>query len=136
MRQLLRYFAQDLSAADVAQLTGLTRKTVNSIFLKVRRRIAQSYARDESTASLSIHQGAIGTELSPAPQAEQDDESAAFVKRRLQKFKGVSARTYELHLKECQWRFNHLGHDPYDELLAFCVNILCRFWHYAILLDF
>jgi hypothetical protein len=40
-RQLLRYFAMDFSATDVAQLTGLTRKTVTVIFLKLRQRIAE-----------------------------------------------------------------------------------------------
>jgi predicted DNA-binding protein YlxM (UPF0122 family) len=33
-RQLLRYFAMDFSATDVAQLTDLTRKAVTVIFFK------------------------------------------------------------------------------------------------------
>jgi transposase-like protein len=41
-RQLVRLFAQDLPASDVAVLTGLTRKTVNSIFGKIRQRLAQT----------------------------------------------------------------------------------------------
>jgi transposase-like protein len=44
-RLLVRYFALDLSAADVAELTGLTHKTVNTIFLKIRRRMAEACAR-------------------------------------------------------------------------------------------
>ena len=40
-RPLVRLFAQDLAASDVAALTGLQRKTVNSIFFKMRTRIAQ-----------------------------------------------------------------------------------------------
>ena len=40
LRQMLRYFALDLSAADAVQLTGLTRKSVNSIFLRIRTRLA------------------------------------------------------------------------------------------------
>lgn len=36
----------DFSATDAAQLTGLTRKTVTSIFLKIRQRIAQACERD------------------------------------------------------------------------------------------
>jgi len=31
-RQLLRYFAMDFSATDVAQLTGIRRKAVTTIF--------------------------------------------------------------------------------------------------------
>jgi hypothetical protein len=35
MRQLVRYFALDFTASDVAHLTGLTRKSVTSIFLRI-----------------------------------------------------------------------------------------------------
>ena len=45
-RQLVRLFALDLSASDTARLTGLTTKTVNSIYLKIRERIAQSCERE------------------------------------------------------------------------------------------
>ena len=44
-RLLVRYFALDLSASDTAELTGLTHKTVNTIFLKIRRRMAEDCAR-------------------------------------------------------------------------------------------
>ena len=44
-RLLVRYFALDFSATVVAQLTGLTRKTVNTIFLKIRERMAQDCER-------------------------------------------------------------------------------------------
>lgn len=38
-------------------------------------------------------------------------------KRRLQKFNGVSAQTFYLHLKECEYRFNDRNQNPYRELL-------------------
>jgi transposase len=44
-RQLLRYFAMDFSATDVAELTGIRRKAVTLIFLKIRRRIAEECER-------------------------------------------------------------------------------------------
>jgi hypothetical protein len=44
-RQLLRYFAIDFSATNVAQLIGIRRKVVTVIFLKVRQRIAQECKR-------------------------------------------------------------------------------------------
>ena len=50
-RQLVRLFAQDLAASDVAALTGLERKTVNSIFFKIRVRIAQDCERQSPLAS-------------------------------------------------------------------------------------
>ena len=41
----------------------------------------------------------------------------SFAKRRLQKFNGVPVATFHLHLKECEWRFNHRHGDLYLELL-------------------
>ena len=40
-RQIIKFFALDLTANRVAQITGLTHKSVNQIFLKIRQRIAQ-----------------------------------------------------------------------------------------------
>ena len=40
-RRLLRAFALDLTATDAAQLTGLSARRINDVYLKVRRRIAQ-----------------------------------------------------------------------------------------------
>jgi transposase len=44
-RQIMRYFAMDFTASDVAQLTGLTRKTVTLIFLRIRQRLAAECER-------------------------------------------------------------------------------------------
>jgi hypothetical protein len=44
-RRLVRYFALDLCASDVAELTGLTHKSADAIFLKIRRRMAEDCAR-------------------------------------------------------------------------------------------
>jgi transposase len=41
----------------------------------------------------------------------------SFARRRLLKFNGVSNRTFYLHLKECEWRFNRRDLDLYTELL-------------------
>lgn len=35
----------------------------------------------------------------------------SYAKRRLQKFNGISARTFYLHLKECEYRFNNRNKD-------------------------
>lgn len=40
MRQIIRYFALDLTASKTAEIVGLTRKSVNQIYLKIRRQIA------------------------------------------------------------------------------------------------
>lgn len=39
-RRLIRAFAMDLTATDAAELTGLSLRSVNDIYLKIRRRIA------------------------------------------------------------------------------------------------
>ena len=45
VRQVVRHFALDFTASDVAKLTGLTRKSVTSIFLRVRERVAEECER-------------------------------------------------------------------------------------------
>jgi transposase len=42
---VLRHITLDLTASRAAQLTGLTRKSVNVIFLKIRERIAEECER-------------------------------------------------------------------------------------------
>ncbi len=200
-RQLLRLFALDLTATDAAQLTGLTRKTVTTIFLKIRERIAEECERaspfsacevevDESyfgarrvrgkrgrgasgkTIVFGIFKrnGSVYTEIVPDCKKRtlqaimrgrialdavinsdgwrgydglvdvgyskhyrvhhaQDEfvqgthhvngiESFwSFAKRRLQKFNGIAATTFNLHLKECEYRFNHRNKNLYRELL-------------------
>jgi transposase-like protein len=201
-RLLVRYFALDLSSSDVAELTGLTHKTVNTIFLKIRQRMAQDCERrsplsagevevDESyfgarrvrgkrgrgasgktiVFGLLKRDGKVYTEIVPdckkatlqaiirgrvAPEAVIDSDGWrgydglvdvgyakhfrvhhvanefargtshingiesfwSFAKRRLQKFNGISAHTFYLHLKECEWRFNNRSKNLYRELLT------------------
>jgi transposase-like protein len=44
----------------------------------------------------------------------------SFAKRRLSKFQGVPKRNFHLHLKECEFRFNHRGDNCYKILLKIC----------------
>lgn len=53
-RQLVRYFALDFTASDVAELTGLTRKTATTIFLKLRRRLAEECERASPFSSCEV----------------------------------------------------------------------------------
>lgn len=41
----------------------------------------------------------------------------SFAKTRLAKFRGVRGPSFTLHLKECEFRFNHRSHDLYATLL-------------------
>jgi transposase len=205
-RLLLRYFALDLPASDVAELTALTHKTVNTIFLKIRRRLAQDCERrsplsagevevDESyfgarrvrgkrgrgasgktiVFGLLKRDGKVYTEIVPdckkatlqaiirgrvAPESVIHSDGWrgydglvdvgyskhfrvehganvfargtqhingiesfwSFAKRRLQKFNGISAHTFYLHLKECEWRFNNRSKNLYAALLKLLRN--------------
>jgi len=200
-RQIVRYFAMDFTASDVAQLTGLTRKTVTVIFLRIRQRVAAECERaspysgcevevDESyfgarrvrgkrgrgasgkTIVFGIFKrnGCVYTEVVPdcrkrtlqavirgrvaldtvihsdgwrgydglvdvgyskhfrvdhgrdqfvrGPHHVNGIESFwSYAKRRLQKFNGVPARTFYLHLKECEYRFNNRDNNLARELL-------------------
>lgn len=40
-REILRYFSQDFTASDTAQLTSISVRSINTIFLKLRKRITQ-----------------------------------------------------------------------------------------------
>lgn len=45
MRQVICYFAHDLTDSQTAQLTSLTRRSVTVLFVKIRQRIAQECER-------------------------------------------------------------------------------------------
>jgi transposase len=200
-RQIIRYFALDLTANRTAQLTGLTHKTVNQIYLKIRVRLAQDCQRaspfsgtvevDESyfgarrvrgkrgrgasgkTIVFGIFkrngkvyteivsdcarrtlQAIIGGRVSVESIIHSDmwrgynglvdvgypkhfrvnhganefsnidsningiESFWSFSKRRLQKFNGVKKETFFLHLKECEYRFNHRDENLYYTILT------------------
>ncbi|HZH89614.1 MAG TPA: IS1595 family transposase [Pyrinomonadaceae bacterium] len=200
-RLLIRYFALDLHAADAAQLTGISHRSVITIFGKIRQRIADECERQSPFKDGDVEvdesyfgphrvrgkrgRGASGktivfgllkrddkvyTEIVPDckkatlqaiirgrvsvqaiihsdgwrgydglvdvgyakhyrvhhGQNEFANELShingiesfwSYAKRRLQKFNGVPAATFNLHLKECEWRFNHRHNNLYLELL-------------------
>lgn len=190
-RQIIKYFAFDLTAQKTALLTGVTRKSVNQIYLKIRERIAEQAERASPFSNCEIEvdesyfgarrvrgkrgrgagskqivfgiykrNGKVYTEIVPNAARKtlqniirgrvsldsvihsdgwrgynglvdvgyskhlrvnhSEDVFAigdvhingiesfwSFAKRRLQKFNGVPTRTFYLHLKECEYRFNH-----------------------------
>ena len=189
-RRLIRAFAMGLTATDAAELTGLSLRSVNDIYLKLRRRIAEhceaqspfggeveideSYfgprrvkgKRGRGAGGKTIvfgvfkREGQVPTEIVPDVRKTTlrkairgkvsldtvvhsdgwrgydglfdvgyarhlrvhhgDDQFVdgrshingiesfwAYAKHRLTKFKGVARRTFYLHLKETEFRFNH-----------------------------
>ena len=204
-REIIKYFALDLTANRTAELTGLTHKTVNQIYLKIRQRLAEESQRqspfcgevevDESyfgakrvkgkrgrgaggkTIVFGIYKrnGKVFTEIVPDVQRKtlqaiirgrvsvetvihsdhwrgynglvdigypkhfRVNHSAnefaneisningiesfwSFAKRRLLKFNGVKKETFYLHLKECEFRFNHRNDNLYKLLLTLLRN--------------
>ena len=204
-RQIIRYFAHDLTASKTAEIVGLTRRTVTLIYLKIRQRIAAEAERaspfggvvevDESyfgarrvrgkrgrgAAGKTIvfgifkRNGSVYTEIVPdcrkktllaiirgriAPETvihtdawrgydglvdvgyskhfrvnHSANEFAlgsnhvngiesfwSFAKRRLQKFNGLPAHTFYLHLKECEYRFNNRHQNLFRLLLKLLEN--------------
>ncbi len=199
-RQVVRLFCEDLTATQIAELSGLNRKTVNSILLKIRRSIA-CYCEATSPLSGEVEidesyfgprrvrgmrgrgagkkiivfgllkrQGKVYTQIVPnvsretlkqIVQAKVEPESTIYsdgwrsydglvdwgykkhyrvnhgqnefargnshingienfwgvAKVRLAKFRGLRKEYFNLHLKECEYRYNMRNEDMYHELL-------------------
>ncbi len=199
-RRILRYFALDFTASDTARLTHVSVRSINTIFLKLRKRMAQECEKqapfkgvvelDESYFGPRRVRGKRGrgagsktivfgifkrsdkvyTEIVPDASKSSlikvirghvaiesvihtdgwrgynglvdvgyskhfrvlhgHNEFASgnrhingiesfwsYAKRRLVKFNGVSQKTFYLHLKETEFRFNHRSQNLYKSLL-------------------
>lgn len=62
-RQLIRCFSLDFTAASTAQLTGISIRSVNTIYLKVRQRIAHCCERESPLqGSVEIDESYFGAQ--------------------------------------------------------------------------
>lgn len=61
-RQIIKYFALDLTANKTAQLCGLTHKSIKQIYLKIRNRVAQDAERASpfSTCEVEVDESYFG----------------------------------------------------------------------------
>ena len=199
-RYLLRLFALDLTASDTARLTGLSVRSVNTIYLRLRRRLqaecrvpvelAGAVELDECyfgprrvrgkrgreqgakpwslacsngavrctrklsqtvrkrpcrplfgvkwtfrrwsipmagaatmgwwTWAMTATSGSITAKMSSSraqPTSTASSRFGGFAKARLQQFRGLRQELFLLHLKECEFRFNHRQQDLYKSLL-------------------
>lgn len=204
-RQIVKYFCMDFTATDTAQLTGIDVRSINPIYLKIRKRLAQLCEQSSPLAGtvevdesyfgahrargkrgrgaydktivfgLLKRQGKVYTEIVPdCTKAtlqrlirgkvaletvihsdgwrgydglvdigydkhfrvhHSHNEFAngdkhingiesfwSYAKRRLAKFNGVSNKTFYLHLKETEFRFNHRHGNLYFEILKILRN--------------
>lgn len=67
-RELVRCFAVDLNASDTARLSGISVRTVNTLFLKLRRRLA-AHAEGCSVFNELPENAGCGILDRPLPQA-------------------------------------------------------------------
>ena len=199
-RQIIKLFCHDLPASKVAQMTDVSRVTINRIYLKLRIRVAylceqasslsgevevdESYfgaqrvrgKRGRGASGKTIvfgilkREGNVYTEIVPDASKRQlqqvirgkvdvssiihsdgwrgynglvdvgyekhyrvhhgKNEFArgsshingiesfwSYAKRRLRKFNGIANEKFYLHLKECEFRFNHRHENLYAKLL-------------------
>jgi transposase-like protein len=199
-RVLVRCFSEDLTATQTARLAGLSVRSVNAIFLRIRRRLAaECEAQSPFSGVIEVDESYFGpqrvrgkkgrgaggktvvfgvfqrgenvyTQIVPnckkatlqrvirgrvslesvihsdgwsgydglvdmgyqkhfrvkhgedqfADRTNHINGIEAFwssAKRRLAKFNGVHHHTFYLHLKECEFRFNHRDRDLYKVLL-------------------
>ena len=207
IRQIVRYFALDLSATQIAQAAGVNRNTVNRYVNIIRERIAQHCEQtslfsgevelDESyfggrkkgdkrgrgapnkvpvfgilkrdgKVYTQVIRNASKSEIRPIIKRLVGHRSTIYTdkwraydglvlngykhyrinhsktlgsgtrhingienfwgwaKRRLTKFCGVSRKHFHLHLKECEWRFNHRhlsASQKYDMLMKMVRDI-------------
>ena len=199
-RQLVRHFALDLTATDCSALTGISIRSVNAIYLRIRVRMLEHCAQcsplkgeleaDESyfgpkrvrgkrgrgagsktivfgllkrgnsvyteivpDASKATLQAIIRGKADPVSVMHTDgwrgydglvdlgfdkhfrvnhgnnefvrgsyhvngiESFWSFAKRRLAQFNGIAKHTFALHLKECEFRFNHRHDNLYLAML-------------------
>ncbi len=159
---MLRCFALDLTATDSAELTGLSIRSIDPLYLQIRQRLAEECERaspfqgivevDDSyfgphpvpgkrgrveldsgtpSDSLSSYDGLVdlgyarylrvhhaqGEQAVGSNHINGIESSWRYAKRRLVKFNGVPDRTFYLHLKACEYRFNHRPNNRYHRRL-------------------
>ena len=203
IRQVIKLFALDIEATKIAELTGISRKTINKILRQIRERIAD-YCQQQSpfdAGEVEIDESYFGARrvrgirgrgargkhivfglikrggkvytqvvkncsrntLMPIIEQKVNKDSTVYTdgfrtydglvnfgykkhyrvkhgsnefavghnhingienfwgvaKTRLSKFRGISKSTFYLHLKECEFRFNHRKDDLSLEITLF-----------------
>jgi len=141
-RQLVKLFYLDLDANQMAELSNLNRNTVNRYLRGIRQRIAE-YCEQASPMSGQIEvdesffgarrpgkrgRGAAGKTIvfglfkrNGKVYTEIVPDCAAMMALLMSALKNTKSHFY-LHLKECEFRFNHRSDDIYQPLLKIIKN--------------
>ena len=68
-RQLIRYFAMDFTATDTAELAGLSRRSVNTLLGRLRRKIVRWYEHQALlSGTIGIDESYFGPRRTPGKQ--------------------------------------------------------------------
>lgn len=102
IRQIVRLFADDSDASQIAAAVGLNRNTINRCLTAFRERIVR--CREAEPAGEHAH-------------AWECERFRTFAKTRLARFRGLHKQMSHLHLKECEFRFIHRQEDMYKLVL-------------------
>ena len=89
--QVLRCFAEDLTAAQAARILGVNRKTVNKWYDLYRQSVKKSLESAASEMKITL----------------RDEDFKSFYCRRLGKFNGIPRKALKLHRLETQFRYIH-----------------------------
>lgn len=106
MNRIFFCFAEDLTAAVTAKIAGVNRNTVNRYFRLIREKIVKY-----SIAEYNRLMNNTGILHAHTNDKKSIDKFLTFAKKRLAKFNGCSQNSLHLHLKECEFRYNHRGED-------------------------
>ena len=106
-RQIVKLYAFDMQANQIAQLTGISRNSINSYLKAMRKRIAEYCEEEEKRAGIEAT-----FDLSNDMEAFW-----IFTKTRLARFRGLPEHSRSLHIKESEFRYRHRNTDLYALLL-------------------
>jgi len=113
-RRIVRLFALDLNAVQIADLTRISRNSINRYLHLLRERMARLC---EQAAPMS------GEFARGEAHINGIEGFWGYAKSRLAKFRGMRQRTFYLHLKECEFRFNHRHEKMHEILLESCEEL-------------
>jgi len=109
-----KVFAQEIPDCRKPILRAIVRHRLNPALVS----IDGWHGFDALVEAESSQPFRVKNELTGVSTATREIRSFwSFARQRLQKFNGVPNRTYYLHLKESEWRFNFSNRDLYSELL-------------------
>jgi len=125
-------FSLDLKAVQIADLTRLSRVSINRYLTALRERMAWLCEQaGPMRGEIGLDESYFGARRVKGKRRRDEwvrDEAHingiegfwGYAKSRLAKFRGMSKHTFYLHLKECEFRFNHRHEKMYEILLDSC----------------